>query len=694
MGRIRVRGARALLPFVVVSLVVGLATSIGPVPRVARAQTEARVTLELLSQTAWVGPTDDRFGLRVLARNIGASSIGDLDVRLTLGPPFTSRTDYEEWLLPGTPTTATYSLTERFDGSIAPGAVRQFPIVADPSTIDVLPATDSRVHPLLVEVRSGGDVVGSLNTSLVWIARDPERPVSFSWWTEFDAPLPLGPDGRLVARGFEAAIGETGSLTEQVDALARLAEREVPIDLVVRPALLDHLMRMSDGYERADGVRVPSGSGPAQDAAELLDALGRAARAETVQVSALPFAGPSIPSFLAGGLHGDLEAQRLLATATTDAALGVTPAMSVARPPGGALSDDALAWLAGRGATTILADADTVERPPQDNEFAFPSTATVATSRGDVTLVLPDPGTQALLSREDLLTDPVRAAQAVFAELAVVWRESPVPPDQPDGTPTQRGLALQVPSSMPTQLWRQLSGRLAAAPFLTPRHAQDHVGAVVPVGPAATLTAPGADPPSSSFVSDVRRLRRDVEAMSSMYLEPSPQTERLRRNLFVAESAASHGDETAGRSWLDAVAAETAAAFGSVTPSVQVFTLTSRDGDIPLLVGTGVEVPTAVTIELEASLLAFPEGNVREVTLQPGRPQVVTFPVVSSGARTYDVVVVVRAPSGRAISEQSVRIRSTALNAIALAVTGAAALVLVVLWLRRWTRRRSAVAAA
>jgi hypothetical protein len=176
--------------------------------------------------------------------------------------------------------------------------------------------------------------------------------------------------------------------------------------------------------------------------------------------------------------------------------------------------------------------------------------------------------------------------------------------------------------------------------------------------------------------------------MASMYLEPTPQPDRLRRNLFVAESYASHGDESVARVWVEAVNAETADAFATVKPSVQVFTLTSREGDIPLLIGSGVEVPTTVSVHLEASLLAFPEGNVREVTVEPGGAEVVTFPVVSSGARTYDVVVVVRAPSGRAISEQTVQIRSTALNTIALAVTAAAALVLVLLWMRRFLRRR------
>ena len=175
-----------------------------------------------------------------------------------------------------------------------------------------------------------------------------------------------------------------------------------------------------------------------------------------------------------------------------------------------------------------------------------------------------------------------------------------------------------------------------------------------------------------------------------MFTEPNAQPERLRRNLFVAESLTYLGDELGGRPWLDATAAATALVFESVTPEIQVFTLTSREGDIPLLMDDPGEVPIRVVVDLYSNRLRFPEGSRREVELQPGRPQVVTIPVETTGAGNHEIQVVVRAPSGRVVSDQSVEVRSTVLNVIALAVTGAAALVLVALWLRRWFRRRAA----
>ena len=677
MGRIRVRGARALLPLLV------LGATLAGLPRAVAQDATPRVTLELLSQTAWIEPQDHRFGLRVLARNDGAARIGHLDVRLAIGPAFTSRNDYETWLVPGTTIEPSFTARFPFDGTIDPGAVRQFAVALDPATIGTLAPTDSRVYPLAIEVRSDGVAVGTLNTSLVSIVREPEAPVSLSWWTEFDAPLPLDAEGVLTDPAFEDAIDAGGGLAEQARAVATLADADVPIDLVVRPALLEQLVRMTDGYERTTGGPVPPGTGGASDAAALLATLTRAAAADSVQVSAMPFAGPSIPALLAGGLEMDLDAQRQLGNEWTREALDVTPAVAVARPPGGELSAEALAWYAAAGTRTILADPDAVERPAQENEYAFPSTATVETARGDVTLVLPDPGTQSLLERTDLLADPVLAAQAVFGELAVIWREQPVPPP-----PTVRGLALQLPTSLPPSMWQQLVGRLSRAPFLEPRHAQEHVAAVVPKGARGELIAAATEVFSAGYTDDIRRLRRDVAALASMYVEPSPQPERLRRNLYVAEASAYLDDELGGRSWLDGVATATSDAFGRLTPQVRLFTLTSREGSIPLLMGDPGPVPVAVTIELSSSGLRFPDGP-QEVELEPGRQQVVTFPVEAPSAGLHQVRVSVTSPSGRVVSDQQVQIRSTALNAIALAVTGAAALVLFGLWLRRWFRRRT-----
>ncbi len=166
---------------------------------------------------------------------------------------------------------------------------------------------------------------------------------------------------------------------------------------------------------------------------------------DDVHVVVAPFSAPLLPSLASGGLAGDLERQQDLGEAVVADQLGYEAAGSTARPPQGALDDPSLRWLADRGATTVLAQPDTVARPAQPNDFTLLPTARVTTDNGmSLDLVLPDPGVQDLLGDPLLLGDPVRASQAVLGELATIWREQPVPGPQLDGTETVRGVALSL----------------------------------------------------------------------------------------------------------------------------------------------------------------------------------------------------------------------------------------------------------
>jgi hypothetical protein len=411
-----------------------------------------------------------------------------------------------------------------------------------------------------------------------------------------------------------------------------------------------------------------------------------------VQVSSQPFAGPSIPALLGSDLETELTRQDDAGARTLGRILDVAPASTVARPPDGLLDDPSLARLAKRGVTAVLADADEVDRPNVGElEFAPWSTATMDTSTRPTTLVLPDPATQGLFSRTDLLADPVRAAQIVLAELAVIWKEEPSPPPQPDGTPTVRGLAIAPPSTLPSAMWEPLVERIANAPFLVPTHAQDFVAQVSPVGPVAVLRAPDTRTFTTAYATDVRSLRRDTAAYVSMLTEDSPVPQRLRTDLLYATSLEYlEPNEPAGRPWLEDVGRITGAAFRGTTPTVsQLFTFTSREGTIPLRMGDPGPVPLRVIVRLLSSQFEFPGGDRQEVVLE--RPdQIVSFDVVAKAAGRNPIQVLVLAPSGEVINQQTITVASTAVNRIALLITLAAAAGLVILYGRKRARRKVA----
>jgi hypothetical protein len=387
---------------------------------------------------------------------------------------------------------------------------------------------------------------------------------------------------------------------------------------------------------------------------------------------------------LASGLGRDLEAQRLHGVETLQSLTGTTLQTDVARPTTGSLSNDAIGWLADSGATTVLGNVDTVARHAQGPTLNPDPTATVNAPDGsNVTIVLPDPGVEGLLARPDLVADPVRAAQAVLGELAVIWKESPVP----EGGHV-RGVALALPSSLSPGMWTPMLERLHRTPFLRLEDAATFVAGVNPSGEPAVLRSPDASAFPPPYIDQVREQQHRIGTYDSILTEPTPVTQGLTNDVYYAESASYVTDWEAGTSWLNAVYAATQHAFDSVKPQVgQGFTFTSGEGTIPLLMGDPGPIPLQVTIQLQSSQFEYPDGDEQTVLLE--RPdQVVTFRVVAKAAGQNPILVDVTAPNGDEIGEpQAIVVRSTAVNHIALLVTLAAAGVLALLYSRRWFRR-------
>ena len=693
------RAARAFTVPLVLVLATVAGFVAGPAAPPSRAQTSS-VNVTLLAQTPWTTPDDpdtreveSELRIALVATNTGLARVGDLDVAITLGPAVVSRFQFEATITEG-PSSEAFSTAVPFVGRLDPGTARTLTVRLDMASVTAVSTEDSRVYPLRVEVRSGGVPVASLSTPAIHLVRTPEKPVRLAWWTEMSSSIAFDPQGRLVDPSLEAAVAPGGSLAAQLAAIGRLTDARgprIPIDLAIEPVLLDQVAHLAAGYIRSDGTEVPGGEGTSATAAAFLEQLRSVAAAAEVQVSGQPFSGPSIPAMLAGELDAELTRQIDAGERTLDQVLGVSPASTVARPPGGLLDDDALDRLVANGVDAVLADADEVDRPAVGElGFAPLPTATIATGGGRSTmLVLPDPGTQDLFVRPDLLADPVRAAQTVLAYLAVIWKEQPNPPPQPDGTETIRGLAIAPPPSLPPTMWQPLLDRVSAAPFLTPEPAQNFVVDVSPAGDADALRAPDTGALGLEYAADIIRLRRGLAAYTSMLTEPSPVPARLRSNLLYATAREYlPPNEPAGRPWLDEVDAVTSAAFRSATPPAgQLFTFTAREGTIPLRMGDPGPVPLQVTVQLQASQFDFPSGDRQEVVLE--RPdQIVSFDVEAKVAGRNKIHVLVLAPSGQVINEQDIIVASTAVNRIALLITLGAAAMLLLLYGRRRARRK------
>jgi hypothetical protein len=648
----------------------------------ARAQ-DAAVVLTLERQTPFATPAEPVVDLAVTATNAGDAPLADLSLGLLLGTAVRTRGEEQVSMDPAAPLTALHSEPRAQDGSLEPGQTRTFETAIDLAAFHVS-QTESFIYPLGVDIRSSDSVLAELRTPVLFFFQTPVQPLSLAWTVELAPPITFGPDGSFADDSMELAIAPGGRIAEQVASLRALADARTPVNVVLSPVLVDTLQRMVNGY-RVDGRQVAPGHGGAIAAQQILASLRVSLNAPRSEVSVYPFAAPQLPSLLRSGLGRDLDLQIDRGRDLVGSALDLVPSSAVARAPDDQLDENAIQRLAADGATTLLVDADTVERPSQlPQDFAPPPTAAVDLPGGGdpIALVLPDPGTQAVLASDLVRSDPILASQQALGALAAVWQELPVPE-------SARGVAVSLTEdlALPGPFWEAFTPRVAGAPFLEPVRAQKLVSRIPPTGTSDLLTPSEASFPLD-YVDAIRQERRRIEALRSVLPGDAELADELSQDLLYAEAGTYVADPDAGRRWTDAVHARTEAVFARAAPAPdQAFTLASGDTTIPLLIPGSDGPPMTVRIELQSSQLRFPDGAVQETTIG-SEDRSVVFHVQATGAGQVPVRVLVRAPNGRVLSESTLVVRSTAFNRIALAITVAAALGLVALWVRRLVARR------
>ncbi len=655
----------------------------------ARAQVEESptATIRLIAHTPWTTPEDPLVRITVRIDNEGAGTIANPVVGWRLGPRVTSRERYETALEEGPAFAAVADTVFRGSG-LAPGDAIEVPITIDTAETQAI-EDDSAVYPLQNELRSDDELVASMTTAVIHIFQDPPlAPVHFSWWTEVASPVAFGPDGTLIDPGFEAALGSGGGIVAQVEAIAHLLtapDQEAAVDLIVAPIALDQLRRASDGYERRDGSTAKAGDPAPVAAAETLDRLREIARSPQARLHAMPFAAPRLPALLSSGLGTHLEAQWRLGDETFEELVGERPDPAVARPPGLVFDQASVDALAARGATTILGAPDSVQRPPQDNAFAPPPAAMLSTTPGgEVALLLPDPGAQALLSDPALREDPVLASQVLLGELATIWKEEPVPVP-----PVERGLALDLSFDLPAAFWRSALRRLTEAPFLQPEHAEDLPGEINPGPQPAALDPSTPDGFSSLYVQELSSTARRLSTFGAVVEEPAGEVDRLRRAVRYAEASQYVGNESSGLAWLDTVNGVIDRTFSLLVPDTsRVLRFTSRSGDIHLRMDDPGDRVLNFRVELASGRVDFLNGAEQVVRLDEAN-EVITFQAEVKAAGRSRIDVLVSSPDGVILAREVLVVSSTAINPIALVITLAAGVVLIGLWSRRLFRRRN-----
>jgi Family of unknown function (DUF6049) len=686
---------RRLSPLVLALLFVLLLVLWAPPPS-PNAQETPSVRLTLLSQTSWNCPTatadlpSEQAGwscpsgreldLRFRAQNLGNEPLTDLAIGVTLYSRVLTRSAYEDSLV-SDPSLVIDAGTLPREDAIEPGKSRDFEISL--SLGQGIDPEQSGVYPVKLDLRSGVNSVAELRTPAIFLVREPEIPLGLSWTFVLAHPIVFAPDGTFTDPSLEIALGPGGRLNGEIRALLELASdpTAAPVDVAVSPVLLTQLGRMRQGYEVSVGGetrRVPASEGGAALAGQALENLRTIAAAPNVEVTALPFSAPEIPSLYAGGLGRDVVVQLERGREVASTFVGTEMVEQILRPPGAILDEPTLRGLFAAGIRTLLVGPSTVELPEQPLGFAGP--ATTALGDGSLAAIVPDPSSDAVLASV-VAEDPVLAAQVLLGELTTIWQQAPG---------EERGIALVMSEDapLPGPFFPPLVRDVATAPWLAPAAAEAFVEAFPPTD-TSVLANPSFRRFPTSYVTSIRQARRRIDMLRSMLRSGSLEPDRLESMLLLAEARQFLISTSGGLAFIDAVKRSVRDTVDDLAlDTVSSVTLSSGSGGVPVTVSNEGPRQLRFSVRLDSPWLL--DEPTAALELAPGDSQTVRLQAQLRSTGRFPVQVQMVSRSGRLFAQQTIAVRSTAYNRIALLITIVAALVLVAVWARRFLPSRTA----
>jgi len=210
--------------------------------------------------------------------------------------------------------------------------------------------------------------------------------------------------------------------------------------------------------------------------------------------------------------------------------------------------------------------------------------------------------------------------------------------------------------------------------------------------PAATV--PDARELPQSLVRAVAAVRRDSDQFTEQVLTPDDEgaqqiRARLLRARGRAESAAWRTSPSGGQRMLDLLRDDVAALRSRITLVGQPALLTGREGTVRLVVQNGLDQPVNVGVRLDPTSAARLTSEDTALQVVPGRrAQQVSVQVEARTSGRFTARVGLVDASGQPFGDTvELAVRSTQYGRVALAVTGAAAAVLLVAAGVRLTRR-------
>ena len=667
-------------------------------PAAAAAAQEAAPSLEvILTSISPVVSPKVPLDYRVSVRNRGQGPVGDLRVRTRLGQPVDTRSELAGLLAAPGAVAAIQPLDEFQSAvaSIAPGTAERLERRQVPLPPGLADGRAGVVLPLSVEVEASstaGAARASLTTFVVDLPAGAIQPLRAALLVPVREPTHRNPAGDFIDDELAGLLARSGPLGAIAAELARSDAPEAT--MVVDAMLVEEATAMVGGWrlrEKGKRTTVPPGDERSGNADQFLQSLKEAASRAAAgghPPAAFAYGNADLPALVRVGSGDRAESAVRFGRDLLENGLGTAPDESLAWPVDGAVDGALLQTLEQTGSDVVVLDPRHFPAPPA----AVTQNATIDLGTG------PDPQ-RALVGDAELsaaLTDPraasapVEWAQRILAETAVTWLERPNSTDP-------RGVLLAPPQGWrPTRtFFRSLVRGLGDAPWLRLQQA-DTLADDVPQGPEegerqlATVTA--ADDAAglpSAYLARVVQVRSQLDSFRrAVGNDAEPASGSFDRDLRVAESSDWRPARARprGRGFVRAVTQGIDSVYRRIEVGTTPVTLTARRGKIPITVANNSGERVTVVLRLTSPKVDLPAASGTFV-LEPRRRTTQLLQVGTRATGTFPIQVEVLTPDRReAIAEGEIRLSSTAVNRVALALTGGAAGMLLLWW--RFGRRR------
>jgi hypothetical protein len=491
---------------------------------------------------------------------------------------------------------------------------------------------------LAVEVQSGGTVLASGQT---WTGKAAVRETALD--ASFVLPVSLGihrdPDGAFFDRVLEAAVAPTETGSESMRGLLALSERfpDWNLTLAVEPFLLTQLRDMADGYVRVDstGSRAEVGEDDltAQNAGELLSELRDLAADDSLGIAVSPYTGADLGILAAEGWRDGLE-QIQMGKQELQRTLELEDQLIGAYSPDLSLTSESLAYYADASIDYVVVGSDLAVFLAEEVDAGTISVRTRNSENDRITLVFANSGLS------DVMAEPWNVdvfGAALAAELAATTRNAIVIAPE-----AQSGL-------VPESYLESIGELLNETDWIRTQTLQGLVG-VYPSGTRPVLFNTASDEPQgyieNSLLASVRAAHTAVADLATAADVARTPVDTAHRLLYMAESSWwSRPDASPQQASMGlAYAAEAQAAAQGELHKVRFLgadssLITGQNGTVELTVENAAEYPMIVELQLIGTGVALPDGDRREIELQPGRTELVVKVTAAEGPQELDALL-------------------------------------------------------